>query len=158
MSEVKVSRIINTSASQVWNVIGDINNAHIYHPFLQSVDQLGTVDRGVGAIRQCNLHNKTSQIEEVIEWKEGESFTVEAKDAPIIGVVRGGMRVKSVGVNSTEVTVDMRYIPKWGVFGKILNVVIFKILFKYILNRVLKSLKRHMEMDTFREENNEKAI
>ena len=76
MAKITTRRTINAPASQVWEVIGNYHNPHVFHPFLESVEQLSEVDRGVGATRQCNLYNKSSIVEEVIEWEEGRSFTV----------------------------------------------------------------------------------
>lgn len=150
MSIVKVSRVINASASQVWDVIGDYNNIHLFHPFLESAEQIGEVAKGVGAKRQCNLKNKTSQIEEVVEWVEGKSFVVKAQEAPIVGEVLGGMSVEALGAKKSKVTVDMRYTPKWGMAGQVLNILVFKLIFKLILGRVLKSLKNYMETEQYK--------
>ena len=149
MTQITISRTIKAPASQVWNVIGDYNNPHKYHPFLESVDQLSEEDRGMGAKRQCNLYNNSSVVEEVIEWVDGQSFTVLASDQPLYGEVTGVMSVKPIDGQSARVTVETSYTPKLGVVGKILDLFVLRFGVRYAVGRVLKALQHYIETDVF---------
>ncbi|MEM7344169.1 MAG: SRPBCC family protein, partial [Chloroflexota bacterium] len=136
MARITTSRIINAPAHRVWDVLSDYHNPQVFHPFLESVDQLSEIDRGLGATRQCNLYNNSSIVEEVIDWEEGKSFTVMTSDQPIFGETTGTMRVEAVDVNRSKVTVNTSYTPTWGVFGKILDVFLLRIGVSYAVRRV----------------------
>ncbi len=146
MTKITKSQIINAPVNKVWEVIGDYNNIHVFHPFVESADQLSEVKRGLGAKRQCNLYNNSSQVEEVIEWEEGKSFTVLASSTAfsIFGDTTGSMRVEPIDANRSKVILDTVYAPKLGVFGKILDSLVLRMGVGYALNRVLKSLQHHI--------------
>jgi len=145
MTTITKSRIINIPANQVWETISNYNNVHVFHPFVERADQLSEVDRGIGATRQCNLYNSSAIVEEVTEWEEGRSFTVVTSDQPIFGETTGTMRVDPIDANRSNVTLDTNYTPKWGLFGKALDILVLRMGVTYTLNRVLKSLQYHME-------------
>ncbi len=70
---------------------------------------------------------------------------MEAKEVPIIGVVTGGMSVAPLDESTSEITLDMTYNIGLGIVGKVINVVLLRMVFKHVLNRVLKGLQHHME-------------
>ena len=146
MTTVRINRIINAPADQVWQVIGDYNNVHVFHPFVESADQLSEVARGLGAKRQCNLYNNSCAVEEVIQWEEGRSFTVAmSTPTPPFGGTTGTMSVQPIDASTSEVTLDMFYTPQWGFFGKTLDLLVLRMVLRFVLNRVLKSLQHHIE-------------
>lgn len=145
MTQITTSRIINAPASQVWEIISNYHNADVYHPLLQSVEQLTELERGVGAARQCNLYNNSSVVETVIEWEEGKSYTVETNEQPIFGQTKGTMRVTPIDANSSQVRVATTYTPKWGLFGKLLDFLLFKMIVNHAVDRVLNGLQHHVE-------------
>ncbi len=145
MTTIMTSRKIDAPANIVWDIIADYNNAHVFHPLLASVEQISSVERGIGATRQCNLYNNSSVTEKVIEWHEGRSFTVQTNDQPIFGVTKGKLSVKSIDTNRSEVTAVTTYTPKWGLLGKTLDVFLFRMIVNNAVSKVLKGLKHHAE-------------
>lgn len=145
MARVTKSRVVKASAQQVWNVIGNYTNIHVFHPFVKDVDQLSEGAYGLGASRQCNLYNQSSIVETVTHWEEGRSYTVQTGDQPMFGVTTGTMSVHFIDATTSKVTVDTTYTPKWGVLGKILDLLVLRMGVSYALSRVLKSLQHYME-------------
>ena len=139
------SLVIPAPASRVWSVISDYSNIQVFHPFVESVDQLAEIDRGLGASRRCNLYGKPSVTETVVEWDEGRSFVVSSSHQPIVGEVTGGMLVEPIDERTSRVTVDASYSTAWGILGKALDVLLLRVGVGYALNRVRKSLQHHME-------------
>lgn len=118
MTKITKKRIINAPASEVWRIVGDYNNVHVFHPFVESADQLGEIERGLGAKRQCNLYNNSSQVEEVIAWDEGRSFTVLTRETAVslFGETTGTMRVEPIDANTSEVTLVNKYFVQANTF------------------------------------------
>ncbi|MGH1345811.1 MAG: SRPBCC family protein [Nannocystales bacterium] len=145
MANVEIHETIHADAERVWAVIGDYNNIHVFHPFVKRAEQLCELGRGVGAKRRCHLGNGSSQDEEVVEWTEGESIRVRSDDAALVDDVVGGMRVRALDAHRSEVTIDMQYKPRWGVFGRLIDVLVFRLLFRAILGKVGRSLRQHIE-------------
>lgn len=146
MTTLQSSHTIDASATRIWEVLGDFKNVHLFHPMVKNVDQLSEVDRGMGAKRRCNFYNNSGAVEEVIEWKEGQSFTVIITDAPMPVVnTKACMSVKPIGPDKSIVTLEMTYTPKWGVFGKIFDLLVLRMAMRQVFKKVLNGLQRHIE-------------
>ena len=147
MTTAKVTRTINASSSKIWTVLSDFSNIQIFHPNVLDVDQLSQVDRGLGAERRCNFYTGGSVVEKIISWDDERQFftcTVTEIAAPIRDVT-AGMRVNTIDSHHSEVQIEMTYVPKWGVFGKILDVLVLRMAMRSTFNKVLKGLKHHVE-------------
>ena len=147
MPTVRATHTINASSSKIWTVLSDFSNIQIFHPNVLDVDQLGQVDRGLGAERRCNFYGGGSAVEKIISWDdERQSFTCTVTEiaAPILDVT-AGMGVKKIDSHRSEVYIEMNYVPKWGIFGKILNVLVLRFAMQSTFNKVLKGLELHVE-------------
>lgn len=146
MTTVKATRTINASSSKIWTVLSDFSNVQVFHPLVEHVDQLSEADRGLGAKRRCNMYNGSSAVEEIIEWKEGQSATIAVTDAPMpVLNATATMRVNKVDSHHSEVYMEMSYTPKWGIFGKIFDILMLRMGMRHVFNKVLKSLQHHVE-------------
>ena len=147
MTTAKLTRTIDASSSKIWTVLSDFSNIQIFHPNVDSVDQLGEVDRGLGAARRCNFYGGGSAVEKIISWDDERQFftcTVTEIAAPILDVT-AGMGVKKIDSNRSEVHIEMNYTPKWGIFGKILDVLVLRMAMRSTFDKVLKGLELHIE-------------
>ena len=146
MPTVKATRTINASSSKIWDVLSDFSNIQIFHPNVLDVDQLGQVDRGLGAERRCNFYGGGSAVEKIISWDdERHSFTCTVEStAPILDVT-AGMRVNRIDSHHAEVELEMTYLPKWGFFGKVVDLLVLRMAMRSTFIKVLKGLKHHVE-------------
>ncbi len=147
MTTVKATRTINAPSAKIWTVLSDFSNIQIFHPNVQDVDQLSESDRGLGAERRCNFYDGSSAVEKIISWDdEGQFFTCSVTEmaAPILDVT-AGMRVNPIDSHHSEVALEMTYVPKWGIFGKILDVLMLRMAMRSVFNKVLKGLQHHVE-------------
>ncbi len=126
--------------------MSDFSNIQIFHPNVLDVDQLSQVDRGLGAERRCNFYGGGSAVEKIISWDDERQFftcTVESA-APILDVT-AGMRVNRIDSHHAEVELEMTYVPKWGIFGKVVDLLVLRMAVRSTFNKVLKGLKHHVE-------------
>lgn len=146
MPSVRATRTINASTSKIWTVLSDYSNIQVFHPNVEYVDQLSEDDRGLGAKRRCNFYDKTSAVEEIIDWNEGKSFTVVITEA-VMPVVEATaiMGVNKIDEHHSQVFLEMTYTPKWGILGKIIDVVMLRMAMRRIFAQVLKGLQHHVE-------------
>ena len=146
MTKITHNRIINAPASRVWHVISDFHNPHVFHPLLERTEQIGLIEQGIGASRQCNFYDSNSSaVETVTAWEEGQYYTVQTNEQSVFGKTTGSMRVQPIDANRSEITLVTTYTPKLGLFGKILDILIFRMGLKYTLNRVLNGLQHYIE-------------
>ncbi len=147
MTTVKATRTINAPSSKIWTVLSDFSNIQIFHPNVQDVDQLSEADRGLGAARRCNFYGGGSAVEKIIAWDDERQFftcTVTELTAPILEVT-AGMSVETIDSHHSEVALEMSYVPKWGILGKILDVLMLRMAMRSLFNKVLKGLQHHVE-------------
>ncbi len=146
MPTVKAARDMNASSSKIWGVLSDYSNIQAFHPRVQTVDQLSDSDRGLGAKRRCNFYDKTSAVEEIIDWNEGQSFTVVITEAamPVVDAT-AIMGVNKIDEHRSQVFLELTYTPKWGILGKIIDVVMLRMAMRRIFSQVLKGLQHHVE-------------
>ncbi len=147
MATEKLTRTINAPSSKIWAVLSDFSNIQMFHPNVQDVDQLSEVDRGLGAVRRCNFYSGGSAVEKIVAWEDERQFftcTVTEIAAPILDVT-AGMRVEKIDSHRCKVHIEMNYVPKWGILGKILNVLVLHFAMQSTFNKVLKGLQLHVE-------------
>ena len=147
MPTVRTTHTINAPSSKIWTVLSDFSNIQIFHPNVLDVDQLSQVDRGLGAERRCNFYGGGSAVEKIISWDDERHFftcTVTEIAAPILDVT-AGMRGEKLDSDRSKVHIEMNYVPIWGIFGKILNVLVLRFAMQSTFKKVLKGLELHVE-------------
>ena len=147
MSTEKLTRTINAPSSKIWAVLSDFSNIQKFHPNVQDVDQLSEADRGLGAARRCNFYSGGSAVEKITAWDdELQSFTCTVTElaAPLLDVT-AGMRVEKIDSHRSKVHIEMSYTPKWGILGKLLDVLVLRFAMQSTFKKVLKGLELHVE-------------
>ena len=79
MIDAKVTRIINGSRDQVWDLLTDLTTVIEWHLEVKSVDLLSSNKKGVGATRVSNFYDGTS-VKETITAVDGKHMTLELSD------------------------------------------------------------------------------
>ena len=160
MAKAKLTRIINAPSSKIWAVLSDFSNIQMFHPNVQDVDQLSEMDRGLGATRRCNFYGGDSAVEKVTAWDdERHTFTCTVTEisAPILDAT-AGMKVDEIDSHRSSVELYMDYTPKWGIFGKIMNVLVLRFAMQSVFNKVLKGLELHLETGKVIEKNGKPTV
>ena len=137
---------INAPVEQVWEALGDIGSISRWNPGVVR-SHVTTTDKatGVGAGRYCDLGGKSYLDEEVVEWEPGKALTMR-----VIGTnlpfqtadIRFRLKPEH---NGTVVTVLPEYRLKYGLAGRILDVVFVRHMYKRGMTGLLAGLKAHVE-------------
>lgn len=146
MTTVRVERRTGASAASCWQLMADFGQIDFFNPHLQGSHVLkGSRTQGLGAERQCDLTaNRGSIRERVIDWQEGEGYTVEITRniMPVTGM-QTRLSVRPAGTGSVLV-METRYRPGWGAFGWALDLALRPML-AHMLRGVLKGLAEKAE-------------
>ena len=119
MPEVTKSLDVPVPAIQVWKALADFGAIDRFHPGLTGSHLKGEQASGVGTIRQCYLSGGGHIIEKVIDWKEGESYTIEVTETSLpLKRARTTLSVVSTDANTSRVSMTIDYVPKHGAIGK----------------------------------------
>ncbi|MFT7549379.1 MAG: carbon monoxide dehydrogenase subunit G [Candidatus Azotimanducaceae bacterium] len=147
--EQKMQKVIKTMtmavpSTQVWKIISDFQRVDRYHPIVEKVDQIGTKENGLGAIRVCNFYDKGSIKEEITHWIDGQELSVKLTEGSFpFKSANATLRVESSGAEQSDVTLLMEFDMKYGALGKAMAAVMIKPMMKKMFGQVLKSLSDH---------------
>lgn len=118
--KLKGTVCIEAPAEQVWAVLADVANVQDWvGPINQSYCE-GEQTQGVGTVRVCHLAGGTTIKEEWIEWEEGDFFTYQAENAPMMKSAQNRWSVQARG-EKTLLTTESEVILKGGIFGRLLE-------------------------------------
>ncbi len=144
MRKVVVTKNVKVPVERAWELLSDFGNVQLFNPIVETAEVLSENDRGLGAQRRCNLYNNTSAVEEITEWNEGEGLTVAITDAPMpVKNATVRMHVEPAGPQSSAVTFEMNYVPKWGFLGRVMDVLLIRMMMRHTFGKVIRGLKHH---------------
>ena len=146
MVKVHVERIINVPIDRAWEILGDFSNVHKIHPLVKTVDQVTPdKDRGVGAIRQCNLYDGNKAVEKIEEWDE-------RNHAYVVRVIDSSLPMKSVlvklhavpqGNYKSKLVAEMNMKAKFGLLGKIMERLVMKPQFGGVIGNLFAGVESY---------------
>jgi len=136
---------VNAPIEQVWEALDDIGSIPRWNPGVVRSHVTTDKTRGVGAGRYCDLGGKNYLDEQVVEWEPGKVLTMR-----VIGTnlpfqtadIRFRLQPKH---DATVVTVSPEYTLKYGLAGRILDVLFVRQMYKKGMTALLAGLKAHVE-------------
>lgn len=144
MSKISKTLSIQARHDRVWEALADYQNIHRFHPSVETVDQLSSEDRGVGAVRRCNFYDGTSIVEQITDWQEGRSLTVELSEFNFpFKAAKARISARPDGDDRTEVTFEMEIAPKYGPLGWLMTNVMMRPMMKGMFGKILAGLELH---------------
>lgn len=96
---------------------------------IKSVDQKSANDRGLGAVRVCNMYDGNHVMEEITDWDEqGRHYKIKVTEGTLpMRQVVAEIKVEKVGdANKSKLIADMTLKAKYGLLGKIMERLIIK--------------------------------
>lgn len=145
MPTLEITRDISAPADRTWQAISDIGGVHRFHPAVERSPLHGDKARGVGARRVCHFYDGNHITEKVVGWDEGRSLDVDIVEGSMpVDNASASLRVEPLGSGS-RVSMTLRYEPRYGVFGKLMDAVMMRGMFRKLLRSVLQGLDTHLE-------------
>lgn len=148
MSKVQASVHIDAPKKDVWPVLADFGQIADFNPSVKESHLTAAQTNGEGATRHCALTVAGASIEErIVDWHDGESYTVEiyeSKRVPVVTNMLGTLSVADHG-SGTTATMSMEYATKYGPLGSLLDRVAFRAQNAKAIRLVLAGLKHYIE-------------
>lgn len=122
-SEVNYTVNIAAPKDKCWEIMQDLTKPHLYVPGLIKTEMHTEQTQGVGTSRRVFKKNMALD-ETVVDWQEGESFTLRLHDGDKPKPLPKSFFVYSIkpgANNSTDFTATMRYQFPLGVIGAVIN-------------------------------------
>jgi uncharacterized protein YndB with AHSA1/START domain len=123
---VRVERSIPAAPSDVWAVLADLPNHASWRNDVKASRMLGEQTAGVGARRHLDLAPVGGLDETVLGWEEGSKMVVAVDKATVMPIKSGEatLVVDREGDDKSKVTMEFRYVPKGGPFGRVIGAVV----------------------------------
>jgi uncharacterized protein YndB with AHSA1/START domain len=123
---VRVERSIPATPSEVWAVLADLPNHASWRNDVKASRMLGEETSGVGARRHLDLAPVGGLDETVLAWEEGSKMVVAVDKATVVPVKSGEatLVVDREGDDKSKATIEFRYVPKGGPFGRVIGAVV----------------------------------
>jgi Polyketide cyclase / dehydrase and lipid transport len=120
---VWVERSIPAAPSDVWGVLADLPNHASWRKDVKASRMLGEATSGVGARRHLDLAPVGGLDETVLGWEEGSKMVVAVEKASVVPIKSGEatLVVGREGDDQSRVTMEFRYVPKGGPFGRVIG-------------------------------------
>jgi hypothetical protein len=130
----------NCGPDALWQELSDLEGVARHNPSVRQARITGSVRRGVGAMRECDLDPKGKVIERVIHWDEGRSLGLEVveSDWPVRSM-RWTTRIEPHGSGS-RLSQQLEYKMKFGPVGWLLNAVVMRRAINRNVGKALSSL------------------
>jgi hypothetical protein len=120
MFSIKVTACIDASREATWDVLSDLESISLWSEPVTLAKCDGDIKQGVGAERICHLGNNMVITERWISWVEGESYTYEGFNLPLVKSAKNTWSVKSEN-GKTLLTSESEITLKGGRVGKLLE-------------------------------------
>ncbi len=104
---MKVEKSIEIDAPMglVWDKISRLTDIALWTRTVRSAHFHTETERGIGAGRTCDVPGFGTLVENVLEWEEGESYTLSLEGLPFfVKKAYGGWRLKEMSDTRTHAT------------------------------------------------------
>jgi hypothetical protein len=103
-------------------------------------------EEGVGAGRTCDVKGFGTVVEEIIDWKEGETFTYTVEGMPkMVKHAQSKWLLERKSQSETTVSVTSSIETRYGVFGRFMEKVALEPKLSTTLTGALRQFKEHVE-------------
>jgi hypothetical protein len=132
---------VTVDSDAIWNVLKDFSSVQNYSLGVKSTQILGGPTAGLGCRRRCQFYDKTSVIEEITQYKEGEYFRMKLSEYSLpMQSLEAFLRVVPNGSGQSKVSMGIDYLPKGGAIGRVLGQYLMKPMLRKMLRKNLLGL------------------
>jgi|APSaa5957512535_1039671.scaffolds.fasta_scaffold29646_2 hypothetical protein len=142
MGTITVTRALNVDAARAWGALADFGNIANFHPDLSGSRLLnGSANEGVGAERRCDLKDRNYLVERVLDWQDGRSYTVDIVESSMpLRSATATLSVREIDAHHSEATMTINMTMKFGLVGKIMEVLMVRAAMKRSMAGILRGL------------------
>lgn len=146
MTVLRISQTISSPLKVVWAAVAeDFGGIYKYHPRVKHSPLISTVSAGLGTTRRCEFNDGSKVDEEIVGWdKEKEIHIALTKAAMPLNDISATIRFNAVDEHSSTVSFTMKYTPKFGPLGWVMDRLMIRPMMSKILKQMLNGLDKHL--------------
>jgi hypothetical protein len=135
----------NAPAAKVWETLRDFSSIERFSSKVESSPIVGEVAAGLGTKRLCTFYDKSTVVEEIVGYEEGESLDIELSEFSMpLESLRAQMKVTPVDGATSDVSFSMDFVVKYGPVGWLMGAVMMKPMMRGVTRDVLNGLAFHV--------------
>ncbi|MBL4787986.1 MAG: SRPBCC family protein [Kordiimonadaceae bacterium] len=136
---------VDVPIAQAWHEMARIDEVHLWVDALKSSRCSTPHNRGLGAVRVCELRNGVEVSEEFTHWDEGKAFTYRAtgKGMPGMKWAENRWTFEAKG-EQTLIRSNATLAMRWGMVGRLIEPLIW-LMIKRDMPNIGASLKYFVE-------------
>jgi len=136
---------INAPKSEAWKILADFTNLS-WTSGVTGSHYLNDKRACIGMTRHCDLVGKKYFVERITHWDEGSGFTyvIEEASDPVTNDSYVTWQLEGNSKKSNA-TFEVNYKLKYGILGKVMNVLMAKKKFTKQIAEFMEELKKHAE-------------
>ncbi len=139
---------INAPVSDVWKALAKLDDVQNFVDSVTKSYYSSEQKEGVGAQRTCEVKGFGTLVEEIVEWKDGETLTYTVEGMPsIVKHAQSTWRLERTNHFKTTVSVTSSMETRYGVFGALVEKFGMKPRITRLLQDALAQFKEHVEQD-----------
>ena len=123
---IEVTRTMNLPRSEIWKVLADFPNIHVWNSGVKHSEATSESIEGVGAERMCKFVPFGQATEIVAEWVENERMVVDVITVKGMPLKRASASFQLSGDDQTTVTIVYRFQPSLMGHGPIFRMMMRK--------------------------------
>jgi ligand-binding SRPBCC domain-containing protein len=136
---------INVPVEKAWKILADLETVQLYNPLVTHTEYMAGSREGVGAARHCDFKPNGFSKERVTAWEPKKSISFEVIESSWpMSMCRWKTDLIPDG-DGTLVLQDIEYEVKFGVLGKLMDIVVMRRKFNAILKDIFRGLKQFAE-------------
>jgi len=137
---------INAPVNDVWQKLAKLDDVQNFVDSVTKSYYNSEQKEGVGAARTCEVKGFGTLVEEIVEWKDGESLTYTvAGMPPMVKHAQSNWRLERKSHFQTTVTVTSSMETRYGVFGAFMERFVMKPRISRLLEDALSQFKSYVE-------------
>ena len=150
-SEVSATVRIEVSHARAWALLRKLELAERYVPGVERCTITSRQHEGVGASRRIAQRNRPALQETVVEWIDGEGFTLELHEphgehAPMpFSQARFTYRIARAGTRAVHAELSLRYALRGGALGKVADALVMRSAMREQVEAVAAAMKAFYE-------------
>lgn len=146
MTALTISRTISSPLKVVWAAVAeDFGGIYKYHPRVKHSPLISTISAGLGTTRRCEFHDGSKVDEEIVGWDKEKEIQIALTNAAMpLNDISATVNFQPIDEKSCTVEFTMRYTPKFGPVGWLMDRVMLRPMMNKILMQMLDGLDRHL--------------
>ena len=135
---------VNVPAAKIWQVLEDFSSVEKFATTIKTSPIVNDIRSGLGAKRLCTFTDGASMVEEIIDFQQGQGFTMELSEFSLpLKSMSAKMGVKEIDANSSEIYMSSDFVVKAGPLGWLMGYLIMRPMMKGVFKKLMTGLAYH---------------